>query len=105
MADITVPLKVTARQAYDKAVQADCRARAVEESTNDFINGSSSDVNSVGAKTMLHQLSKEVKTIGDKIDSTNRYIVTLIVTICGGVILYLITNLIPKIIAIVGVVK
>jgi hypothetical protein len=105
MGDITLPLKVTAIQAYEKAVQADAKATAIESVTNTFINGNPNDIKSVGAKALLYQLADKVETIEKKVDKTNGYLMTLVVTICGGVILYFINTILPKLMSIVSLVK
>jgi hypothetical protein len=100
----TIPTKVTAKQAYAKALEAEAKANKVDDITDNFINGNPRDVNSVGAKTILYDLKVGMKRVEDKIDNTNKLIITLVITISGGVILYFLTSLLPKIVEIVGVV-
>lgn len=98
----TIPAKPTARQAYLKAVEAETKASRVKDDVDAFINGDSTDVNSIGAKTMLHTLTTSSRRIEAKIDSTNKYIIGLIITLIGGFGIYFFTNLLPKIVAVVS---
>jgi hypothetical protein len=77
------------------------RIEALEGDTKQhdaWINGNGKP----GAKTSLELLSQRLKTVEDKLDDLTRTIRQLMITVGGAALVYLLVNLIPRLMEHVG---